>query len=98
MATKKDYYLLGLKEGREAATASTRIWEYEGADGVWHECRNADDACMWAEDGRRIREANPLGVVELDGFNMIEAKDEDHSQSRTVGGFTRENGHGRLFH
>lgn len=45
----------GMRQGR-AISASPRIWEYEGADGVWHECRSADDACMWAEDGRRIRE------------------------------------------
>lgn len=48
----------GMRQGR-ATSASPRVWEYEGADGVWHQCRNADDACMWAEDGRRIREKQP---------------------------------------
>lgn len=45
----------GVRQGR-AISASPRVWEYEGIDGKWRECRNADDACMWAEDGRRIRE------------------------------------------
>lgn len=51
----------GMRQGR-AISASTRVWEYEGLDGVWNECRNADDACMWAEDGRRIREKLPATV------------------------------------
>lgn len=45
----------GMRQGRKMG-ASPRVWEYEGFDGTWVECRNADDACMWAEDGRRIRE------------------------------------------
>jgi hypothetical protein len=45
----------GMRQGR-AISASVRIWEYEDIEGNWREARNADDACMWAEDGRRIRE------------------------------------------
>jgi hypothetical protein len=45
----------GMRHGRELGGA-LRVWEYEGFDGTWVECRNAEDACMWAEDGRRIRE------------------------------------------